>query len=55
MQHDSLVKDINLIWHYSKTSGDNNQINYLQDQINALRLQLENQKNQNIRIEKGKK
>lgn len=54
-QHDLLVKDINLIWHYSKATGDNNQIKYLQNQINALRLQIENQKNQNIRIEKGKK
>lgn len=55
LQHDELVKDINLIWHYSKTTAENNQLKYLQNQINTLRLQLENQKNQNIRIEKGKK
>lgn len=55
LQHDQLLKDINLIWHYSKTARNNTDIEYLQNQINALRLHLENQKNQNIRIEKGKK
>ncbi|AZI21874.1 DUF389 domain-containing protein [Chryseobacterium taklimakanense] len=55
LQHDQMIKDINLIWHYSKTARNNTDIEYLQNQINALRLQLENQKNQNIRIEKGKK
>lgn len=55
LQHDQLVRDINLIWHSSKTARNNTDIEYLQNQINALRLHLENQKNQNIRIEKGKK
>ena len=55
VQHDALVNDINLVWHYSQKSGSSSDIQYLQNQINALRTQLENQKNQNIRIEKGKK
>ncbi len=49
-QHDELVKDIQLIWHYSKNSTANSDIKYLQKQINDLRLQLEDKKNQNIRI-----
>lgn len=39
--HDSLVKDINLIWHYSKNSGSNSDIKFLQKQIDDLKKQME--------------
>lgn len=51
LKHDMLNKDINLVWHYSKSSGTTSEIKYLQKQINELRSQLETEKNRNIRVQ----
>ena len=42
-EHDMMVKDINLIWHYTKNSGSSNEIKYLQQQIDGLKQQIAEQ------------